>query len=220
MSQAQDLVAPIIESRPTDDPGFIQLVRRAVCEELDAKAVHGLFLIRISNWFDDKWRNFSGIGRVAYGYFTGLAAYAPDTSLDAIHRDRNKSTFPPFTPSRVLSQDFYRKDEKGAYVLEEDGPWVHPGWRERSSANLHQRITTHNNSSLFVWFSSNTHTNRRGSLMVYRARGTVVTTWYAAFSLNGKWRVVRTLGIARQLLVQWLEREAPAGDNSLGGPIE
>jgi hypothetical protein len=220
LPQAKDFVAPIIERCPTDDLEFIELVKRAISEELNAKAVHGLFLIRIANWFDEKWRNFSGKGRVAYGHFTGLA-YNPDTSLEAIHRDRTKSTFPPFTPNRVRSQDFYHRDEKGVYVLEGDGPWVHPRWRQRSSANLHQRITTHNNSCLFVWFSSNKLTNRRGSLMVYRVNGTIVTSWYTSFSLNGEWRVVRTLGIARQLLVRWFgPAQAPVGDSSLCDPIE
>jgi hypothetical protein len=215
MIEAEHLLAPPIVDIAADDLAFIQLVRHVVSAELEGKAAHGLFLIRIDNWFDHKWRNFSGTGRVAFGHFTALEAYDPDTALDAIYRDSAKSTFPPFTPNRIVAQDFYRKDENGVYVLDGNGPRVHSASRERSSANLHRRITTHNNSCLFVWFSSNALTNRRGSLMIYRANGTIVTSWYASFSLNGKWRVVQTQGISRQLLLRWLERSpAPARDTS------
>jgi hypothetical protein len=199
-----DLTAPTIPIITSDDLGFIELVRLSVSAELEAKAVHGLFLIRIDNWFDCKWRNFSGNGRVAYGHYTGLS-YDPDTALDAFHWKDTKSTFPPFTPNRIVSQNFYAKDENGIYLLDENGPWVHAGWRESSSANLHRRIATHNNSALFVWFSSNALVNRRGSLMIYRANGTIITSWYASFSLNGQWRIVQTEGISRQLLHGWLK---------------
>ena len=207
------LVAPTIPNIVTDDLAFIQLVQRAVSAELEGKAVHGLFLIRIDNWFDHKWRNFSGKGRVALGHHTGLT-YAPDTALDAFHRKGTKSTFPPFTPNRVISENFYRNDGNGVYVLDKNGPWVHSPLRQRSSANLHQRITTHNNSALFVWFSSNALANRRGSLMIYRANGTIITSWYASFLLNGQWQVVRTEGISRQHLLRWLE-PSPVAENPL-----
>lgn len=205
MLESQHLIAPIIVENPSDDPDFIQLVRQVVSTELEAKAVHGLFVIRIDNWFDYKWRLFSGTGRVGFGHYTGLAAYDPDTALDAFYRGGTKSTFPPFTPNRIISEAFYGKDGKGVYVLDENGPWVHSTYRSRSIANLQQRITTHNNSSLFVWFSANTLTNRRGSLMIYRANGKVITSWYASFFLDGHWRAVRTLGISRQVLLRFLQ---------------
>ena len=203
MVETEQLVAPAIATAAADDLEFIQLVRRAVASELEGKAVQGLFLTRIDNWFDHKWRNFSGIGRVGYGHYTAFASYDPDTALDAVHQEGKESTFPPFTPNRVVSQNFYRKDESRRYVSE-DGPLVHLRRKERSSANLHQRIATHNSSALFVWFSSNSLTNRRGSLMVYRANGTIITSWYASFSLDGQWRVTRTQGISRQDLLSWL----------------
>jgi hypothetical protein len=200
---ASHLIAPIILETPSDDPDFIQLVRQAVSTELEAKATHGLFLIRIDNWFDSKWRMFAGIGRVE---FDDGGVLGRDTALDSFYRGGSKSTFPPFTPNRIISEEFYGKDENGVYVLDENGPWVHFTYRRRSSANLQQRITAHNNSSLFVWFSSNTLTNRRGSLMIYRANGRVITSWYASFFLDGHWRAVRTHGISRQVLLRFLER--------------
>ena len=145
-------------------------------------------------------RNRSGAFRAAvYGSPVGAGH-----GIGRVSSSRTKSTFPPFTPNRVISQDFYRKDLNGAYVLEKDGPWVHSSARQRSAANLHKRIATHNNSCLFVWLSSNTLANRRGSLMVYRAYGRVITSWYSSFSCEAEWRLVRTQGISHQYLSNWL----------------
>jgi hypothetical protein len=197
------LQRPLIPNVPADDPQFIELVSRAVAGEPEAKTVHGLFVIRIDNWFDHKWLNFSGIGRVAFGQYMGTW-FDRDTALDEFHQQGAKSTFPPFTPNRVITQDFYRKGENGAYVLDENGPWVHSSARERSSANLDKRIITHNNSCLFVWFSSSTLANRRGSLMIYRANGRIIGSWYSSFSCDVDWGLVRTEGISRQHLAGWL----------------
>jgi hypothetical protein len=52
--------------------------------------------------------------------------------------------------------------------------------------------------------------------MIYRANGTIMTSWYASFSLNSQWRVMQTQGISRQLLLGWLASSpAPARDTSL-----
>src|SRR5271165_3435238 len=139
------LPKPLISNLPGDDPRFTDLVGRAVAGEVDAQTALGLFIIRIDNWFDHRWLNFSGKGRVAYGP-TGIPSYDPDTALDEFHRQGTKTTFPPFNPNRVITQDFYRRGAT-SYALEEDGPWVHSAAKERSSANLRRRIATHNNSS-------------------------------------------------------------------------
>lgn len=208
MDEDLQLLRPLapIANLLADAPQFIDVVNRAVAGELEHKAVHGFFvirIIRIDNWFDHKWLNFSGIGRVAFGQYMGTW-FDRDTALDEFHRQGTRSTFPPFTPNRVITQDFYRKSESGSYVLDEDGPWVHSSTRKRSSGNLHRRIVTHNNSCLFVWFSSNTLANRRGSLMVYRANGKIITSWYASFLRDVDWRLARTQGIPRQHLSGWL----------------
>jgi len=204
MEEDVPVLGPRIASLPKDDSAFVALVGRAISGELEAKAVHGLFVVRIDNWFDHKWLNFSGIGRVAFGQTTDLMTFDLDTSLEAFHRTGRQSTFPPFTPNRVVTEDYYRRDEQSSYVLKEDGPWIHSSAREGSNSNFHFRIVTHNNSGLFVWFSSNTLANRRGSLMVYRANGRIITSWYASFLCDVDWRVVRTRGIPRQHLESWL----------------
>jgi len=202
MDEYMQLPNPLISNLPGEDPRFIDLVGRVVVGEFDAKAALGLFIIRIDNWFDHRWLNFSGKGRVAYGP-TGLPSYDPETALDEFHQEGTRTTFPPFCPNRVISQMFYRTGAT-SYALAEQGPWVHAAGKEHSSANLHRRITRHNNSSLFVWFSSQTLANRRGSLMVYRVSGDIVTSWYSSFSCGLNWQIDRIKGIPRQHLAGWL----------------
>lgn len=101
------MMMPVITDRRGEDEQSMQILRHTIAGELEVKPVHGLFVIRIDNWFDHRWRNFSGKGRVGYGHYTGLAAYDPDdTSLDAFHRDGRQSTFPPFKRAPSVKKPF------------------------------------------------------------------------------------------------------------------
>lgn len=83
-----------IPTNETDDPEFIELVRRVIAGLLTANPVEEVFVVRIDNWFDDKWLNFSGIGRVRFDDFR----IDIDTALDEFRQE--KVTFPPFNPNR------------------------------------------------------------------------------------------------------------------------
>jgi len=186
---------------PNDDPDFVGLVSRACSAELETKAAQEVFLVRIDNWFDAKWLNFSGKARVAFGWHTGMS-YSPDTALDEFRQ--SKKTFPPFSPNRVIAEYCFIRDEDGTYSPCVGPLLIHSPVRARSSRNLHRRIATFSGSSLFVWFSSKTKINGRGSLMIYRANGTRVTSWYSSFSKENEWRLLRTEGIGREQLRTWI----------------
>ena len=202
MNDLQRRIALELSSDSNDDPEFVPLVCRVVSGELEAKAVQEVFMIRIDNWFDHKWLNFSGIGRVAYGHYTGFS-YDPDTSLDEFRQD--KKTFPPFTPERVIREHCFVRDETGSYSLDGNAPLIHSQVRAESARNLHRRIRDFSGSALFVWFSSRTLPNRRGSLMIYRSSGGRITSWYSSFSREAAWEVVQTDGIGRKQLEAWTQ---------------
>ena len=135
------LQRPLIPNVPADDLQFIELVSRAVAGELDAKTVHGLFVIRIDNWFDHKWLNFSGIGRVAFGQYIGTW-FDRDTALDEFHQQGMKSTFPPFTPNRVITQDFYKKTRTARTWSTRMAPgFIHH--REKEAARISTNGSSH-----------------------------------------------------------------------------
>jgi hypothetical protein len=185
-----------IPVQPNDDPGFLDLICRAITAELEVKTAQEVFVIRIDNWFDHKWLNFSGIGRVAFN--NAGSKYIADTALDEFHQ--KKATFPPFSPKRVVAEHSFTRAEDGSYSLAPAAPLVHSQKRASSCWNLHRRIANFSGSALFVWFSSNTDVNHRGSLMVYRANGNRVTSWYSSFSKEREWRLLRTEGIGREQL--------------------
>jgi len=189
-----------IPSHPNDDPLFIDLACRAIAAELQGKAAQEVFVIRIDNWFDHKWLNFSGIGRVGFRW---NVPNGPDTALDEFRQ--GKATFPPFSPNRVVEEHRFQRGENGSYSLVKDAPLVHSQTRASSCWNLHRRIANFSGSALFAWFSSKTDANRRGSLMVYRANGPEVTSWYSSFAKESEWRILRTEGIGREELRAWIE---------------
>ncbi len=74
-----------------DDPQFIKLVNQVLLRLLQQHAPAEAFVIRINKWFDHKWLDFSGIGRVKFD--GGLMI---EVALDEFRQDQ--TTFPPFTP--------------------------------------------------------------------------------------------------------------------------
>ena len=184
-----------IFTNPTDDPQFIELVKSIIIQLVTQKAPEKLFVIKIDNWFDHKWLNFSGIGSV--GFFWGMTA--PDTSLDEFSQDQ--ITFPPFTPNRVIGEWYFLRDANGEYPPSLDAPYVHQRKLAPSAQNLHKRVTDFAASAIFVWLSSNTKPNRRGNIMVYEVAGSSVQTWYAGLHKKNDWRVLHTEGIAREHVI-------------------
>ena len=128
------------------------------CEEV--------FIIEIKNWFDHKWLKFSGIGRVPFRLSPQDSH--PQVALDEFFQD--KITFPPFTPNRILRQQRHHwgdlKPKHHIYDTQR---------RQLSSWNLQKRVTQYANSAVFIWFSSGTKSNDRGSLMIYEVHAPTVS---------------------------------------------
>jgi hypothetical protein len=158
--------------------------------------------VEVDNWFDHKWLDFSGIGRV--GFFESFRLEI-DTAHDEFRQD--KTTLPPFSPKRVIEQHYFVRDQKGFYSPSTRIARVHGKELRPSSVNLHQRIVDHAESALLLWFSSNTKVNRRGSIMVYEVNGSVVNTWYAGLDKETEWRVLKTKGITRQQITSLIRND-------------
>ncbi len=181
-----------ISINATDDTRFVELVRNVITELVCQSSPKQVFVMKVDNWFDHKWLDFSGIGSV--GFFWGLNA--PDTALDPFSQD--KTTFPPFNPNRIVGEWYFLRDANGEYLPSLDAPLVHQRKYVLSAQNLQNRVTHFSDSAIFVWLSSNTKSNARGSLMVYEVSGSEVHTWYAGFVQKGDWTVLQTKGISRE----------------------
>jgi hypothetical protein len=176
----------------TDDPAFVCLVNSVLRGILASHAPAKVWVIQIDNWFDHRWLQFSGIGIVDFQWPAFTGRY--DAALDEFYQD--KTTFPPFAPNRVLSQWSYVR--VGSEYKEIPLPHLpHPTEDRRSEMNLQRRVQDCGPSACFLWYSSNTVSNGRGSVMVYSVEGERVDTWFAGFNRNDRWKLHATKGAGR-----------------------
>ena len=124
-------------------------------------------------WFDHKWLGYSGIARVAFDGLRGK-----DTALDAVWRE--KLTFPPFNPNRVLEQISFERINN-AYRRNFNARTIHGPLRSHSAGNLQNRVAEFTQSGLFVWFSSDTRLLDQASVMSYAVEGGTIQSWFASF---------------------------------------
>ena len=162
-----------------------ELVNRLIVKDDIAE----IKLVKIKNWFDHKWLNYSGKGII---HFTGTL-HPDQIALRPFWRE--KITIPPFTPSRVISEIRYHRIQTGNRMF---GQGLHD-W-QRSTDNQTNRITNQSDNGLFIWYSSETKKNQRGSIMGYRVDANVVDTWCVSVENRNGWTVTRTKGIARDEL--------------------
>jgi hypothetical protein len=197
-----------VNTHPSDDPAFIALVNRMVAKLDGDYDPEEVFIVEIKNWFDHKWLKFSGIGRVP---FDSVRDSHPQVALDEFFQE--KVTFPPFTPNRILHEQWWAYDtSKRRHVVHRKKRRQHSSW------NLQRRVTQFAHSALFVWYSSGTKANDRGSVMVYRVDGERVQTWYASLRKTGGWRLDRTKGIPRDSVNGLLDEIAEPSAAPNGGP--
>jgi hypothetical protein len=177
----------------TDDNEFIELLNSLVKGLLAQQAPEQLWIIQIDNWFDHKWLRFSGKGVVDFPWLTFMNLF--DGVLDEFHQD--KVTFPPFAPNRVLGQwSYLRVNDR---YSEAPLPFMpHALEKRRSETNLHRRVDRLSGSACFVWYSANTLSNGRASVMVYSVVSDRVQSWFAAFNRQLRWKLQATKGASRE----------------------
>ncbi len=167
---------------PHDDPEFISLVERITNGAVAALNVGEVFLIHIDNWFDFKWLGWWSWGQ----------------------KWLKRLVVPPFNPNRVLEQKRFVRDAN-----EIDWKRTHSGRplhvRRAGRQSFAQPIDGYSESAAFVWYSGNTATNTRGSLMFY-GPGDQGDAWYAAFEKKEGWTIHRETRISRRELLSYEER--------------
>ena len=107
-----------------------------------------LYVIRIDNWFGPKWVHFAGKVSVGKHFYAGI----------------HKVTLhvPPFVPHRVVAERVFAGPNYGKTVAR---PPLHIECA--SMLALTRRIADIDRDAAFVWFSSESEVQKRGSVMVY-----------------------------------------------------
>jgi len=162
-----------------DDPLFLEEIRPIIEGALRCYVPAELYLVKIDNWFDSKWAWFGGkvLGAL------GVHAFS-------------KLVIPPFVPNRVIHQKYYeRLEESAEQYFEREAKPIHI---EQTSSNNFGRVLKQQYSSVvFVWYSGDTKSNQRGSLMLYWVKDDMAWGWHAAFVVKNRWKLGETTWIPR-----------------------
>jgi hypothetical protein len=189
---------------PRDDPAFLALVDRIIAGLVRREQPVDVHLIHVDNWFGAKWLRYSGKGVVAFpdGYPHDILVALDDHYQDQL-------TLPPFSRNRIVAQYYFCRLGSGEYEEQAAPVAVHRRrWRWKEQ-NLHRRVASLSRSGLFIWYSSGSVVNRRGSLLVYGVSGDATTAWYAGFTeRNGDWRADHVKGVSRSIVSSLLAHEA------------
>jgi hypothetical protein len=204
-----------IPSGITDDNDFVDLLNVLLNALLVQHAPEQLWVIQIDNWFDHKWLRYSGSGSVASKYPADWTSSFMDRFTSIKEQFwRDKLTFPPFAPDRVLSQWSFTLSG-GTYIEAPLTKLPHGESRRRSHSNLNRRVEDFVRSASFVWYSANTLKNGRGSLMVYCIGPDKPICWFAAFGRKSGWMLERTKGIDQEQVSRLLD----GGDRATVGHV-
>lgn len=185
----------------SDDPVFLTALNGMLANLVEAHEPGEVYFFRIDRWFDHKWLGYSGNARVAFDGQPWV-----DTALDSVWRE--KLTFPPFNPNRVLEQISFRRVGNG-YRRNNDVRTIHGSVRSHSAGNLQNRVADFTQSGLFVWFSSNTEDLDHASVMSYAVEGDTAQSWFASFRRKEtSWTVHRVKGVDESYVRSWFPLKA------------
>jgi hypothetical protein len=186
-----------ISVHPSDDPRFVEILNSLVSGLVRHYVPESLFIVQINNWFDHKWLHFSGTG-VRDWAFLGSKSFPAKTIYH-----QGSLTLPPFVPTRILSQrGFVQADDQ---YVEAQLQLPHQTEKQPSELNLHKHLDDLYGSSLLLWYSSNSSTNSRASVMAYSLAGDKTDTWYASFARKDAWQLQSSKGIDRDRLLGMME---------------
>lgn len=157
-----------------DDLGFIRAVMPIVDGVLRVVEPPEFHLVKIDNWFGAKWLGFSN-------KILGAAG---------VHR-RATLRVPPFVPTRVVAQRFFRRAPNGEYVGEPTTVYLHVD--QTSEANAKRLMSIVCPNAAVIWWSGSTRENQRGSLMVYYPTPEGHGGWYTELEYVDGWKVANTL---------------------------
>ncbi len=171
-----------LKAAESDDPQFVGMVSQIFNGAMDCYKPNEIYVVHLDNWFDHKWGAFAAVIDQQCGM------WQPD-----------KLTKPPFNPNRIISQSYFRLDEltKSIYINNEAPP-LHT--RRSSHWNFHDRLKDLTDAGLFLWYSSKTETNGRGSLMVYYIGSEEPIYWYVSFLKKKEWQVNKANNISKKAI--------------------
>ena len=172
----------------TDAEEFKSIVETIIHHLIQTFNPTEVSVIRIRNWFDHIWLNYSGKQILKYDTKSN-----PGIPFVLEPYWNTEITIPPFHPNRVLSETKFRKKEINNTSFLEPFHTV-----QSTIENKKNLIARRTNNGLCVWISSNSEVNRQGSLMVYQIKNSEVQSWYISIEEKDVWKIVKTKDISKK----------------------
>lgn len=167
-----------------DSPDFIRIVAAFINHFCEIHNPAELCGIKIKNWFDHKWLNYSGAGLIPF--VPEIPKY--DVALTDFWKE--KVTLPPFHRKRVISETNY------AIMDTKNNPMkklLHKYQKDK----MNNRLERYSKDAVIFWYSSGSNISQKGSLMVYLMQKEKVSTFYISFLCKDFWKINKTKGIAK-----------------------
>jgi hypothetical protein len=162
-----------IDIEDTDHPTFVADVNVITQNIVTLYAPAELIIVKIDNWFNHKWLEFSG------------------KILGALGIWKRKLTVPPFVPNRVLWE---RSFSFPSGTERMDRPALHVSMP--SSDAVQRKFSNVAPDAAILWFSGNSKTNNRGAIMSCIPTSEMHWAWYAGWSRDHSWNTAGLKGIS------------------------
>ena len=161
-----------------DDSEFLETVEKLFNRLIQSHLPSEIYLIKVDNWFDFKWRAFEGkkVGAV-----------------DSWNEEELK--IPPFIPDRILEQSYFEK--LGEIYKKLNIPDIHIYQTSSNNITGKRKLKAYSRTRLFGWLSGNTKNTLRGSLMIYQIEEKTSPTFYVSFLKKENWQIYKTDQISR-----------------------
>ena len=170
-----------------DNPEFISKVENVIKNQSRNSLPKEFYIIKIDNWFDYKWLNFSG------------------TILHEVSVwNSDQVSIPPFHPNRVLDIIHYINQD-GTFEKTENNFALHI--HQQSSDNLRRKMSDICQDGLFVWYSDNTELNGIGSVMIYKVNDNECYGFYTSLDRNKNWNPIKTKGVNMNNMITMLNKK-------------
>jgi hypothetical protein len=118
-----------VEQHDADDPTFVEWLDAIIAGVFDQTCPKQLSLLRVDNWFGKNWLGFSG------------------KSVGALGVRKRDLTLPPFTPSRIVSQNRFVAHGQ----IKPKHPYIHV--YQHSGENPNRKIELVVPGATLFWFN-------------------------------------------------------------------
>ena len=162
-----------IDCADDDAPEFVADASTIIGNIASRFTPAAFIIVKVDNWFDHKWLNFSG------------------KALGAVGTWNEELTVPPFVPNRIVwEREFSLPD---GTEIENSSP-LHVSVPASEAAG--RKVSRVVPDAAVCWISGNTNVTAQGAIMTYIPTSNSHWAWYAGWRKSHSWSTAMLKGIS------------------------